>query len=273
MRVRLRVGIVGGVAAMLLTPLAAAGESIAAFKTPGEAAYCQMEVTRHTFTAFRCFTPNDGWWIRFNGLMGDNVQVTKGIDDRYRGFRSSSYSLLGFGKTWLSSDASVVTCTNRSTGLTCEHRGGLTFRIGRYRGYRIYLSPPGEKPAIERPFFRTVHGFCCGLAFSLEPDAPSVTCWRPTDGLELSVHHQRGVRAAWSQNENARGYRPRGYSPLGSSETFTWRCSNVDAAYATGCSRSSGQTVFVCASEPSRLTCRNNTNRGFWISRSSFCTF
>jgi len=262
-----------GVAAMPWTSSPARADSTPAFKTPREAAYCQMEFTRNSFDAFRCFTPNDGWWIRISGLMGNNVQVTKGIDDRFRGFRSSSYGLLRFGKTWLSSDASVVTCWSRSTGLTCKHNGGLTFWIGRYRGYRIYVSPAGEKPAIQRPLFRTAHGFYCGLGLSMEPAAPSITCWRPSDGLELRVHHQRGVRASWSRNENARGYKPKGYPLLAASETFTWRCSDVDDTLATGCSRSSGQTVFTCTSAPSRLTCRNSTNRGFWISRTSFYTF
>jgi hypothetical protein len=254
--------------------LARAADVMPSFKTPGEAAYCQMEFSGNMFSAFRCFTPNDGWWVRFTGINGKNAQVSKGIDDRYRGYRSSAYHPLPFSKTWWSSDASVITCWSRSTGLTCKHYDGLSFWIGRYRGYRIFVMPAGEKPSIAKPLFRTVQGIYCGLAASMEPDAPSITCWRPTDGLQLSVAHQHGVKGGWARNENARGWRPNGYPLLSPSGEFVWRCASVDERFATGCSTgSAGVKVFTCAHDSARLTCRNNTNRGFSVNRGSFYTF
>ena len=261
--------------AALLPGIARAADSSPAFKTPGEAAYCQMEFTKNYFDAFRCFTPNDGWWIRFSGLTGSNVQITKGVDERYRGYKDSSFSLLRFGKTWWSSDADTITCWSRSTGLTCKQFDGLTFWIGRYRGYRIYVSPAGEKPGIAKPLFRTDQGTYCGVAVSMEPDAPSITCWRPTDGVELTLYHQHGVKAEWARNENAKGYRPGGYPRLPVGGSFTWRCSKVDQAFATGCSErtSGGVAIFTCRSSATGLECRSDTNHGFSISRSTFYSF
>jgi hypothetical protein len=271
--VRSLVPLLACLATALLAPGLARAETLEAFKTPGEAAYCQMEISNGIFNAFRCFTPNDGWWIRFSSLNGRNVQVTKGTDDRYRGYRSSAFQLLPFGKTWWSSDASVVTCVSRSTGLTCKEYNGLTFWIGRYRGYRIYVSPAGEKPLIAKPLFRTTQGIYCGVGASMEPDAQYMICWRPTDGLELSLYHARGTKSGWTRNENAKGYRPSGYPLLGSRSTFTRRCQTVDPAFATGCSTSRGTTIFTCTSEPSRLTCRSDNTHGFWMTRSSFYNY
>jgi hypothetical protein len=251
----------------------ARAETIEAFKTPGEAAYCQMETSNFSLNAFRCFTPNDGWWIRFTGLERGNVQITKGTDDRYRGYRSSMFDLLSFGKTWWSSDAAVITCVSRASGLTCKEYNGLTFWIGRYRGYRIFVGPAGEKPQIAKPLFRTTHGIYCGVGLSLETDAQSMVCWRASDGVQLSLYHAHGVKTAWARNENATGYRPSGYPLLGTSATFVWRCRKIDAEFATSCSKTLGTAIFTCKSESARLTCRNDTLHGFWMSRASFYTY
>lgn len=261
------------VAAALATPGPAHGDSTPAFRTPNGAAYCRMEFGGKGFDAFRCFTPNDGWWIRFTGLIGHDVQVQKGYDRRFRGARPAGYPLLPFGKTWWSSDAAVVTCRSRTTGLTCKHYDGLSFWIGRYKGYRIFVSPAGTRVQIARPFFRTGFDVYCGLGASLEPDAPSLTCWRAGDGLQLTVAHQPGVRAAWLRNGNNRGHRPKGYSLLRAGQTFRWRCTKVGPQFATGCSPRTGTTVFTCTIGTARVTCRNRASRGFWLERSSFYTF
>src|SRR5258706_15996485 len=91
-------------------PALARADSSPAFRTPGGAAYCQMEFSRNSFNAFRCFTPNDGWWIRLTGVGGPRAQVSKGYDHRYLGYHPPGYSLLPFGKTYWSSDAEAVTC-------------------------------------------------------------------------------------------------------------------------------------------------------------------
>jgi hypothetical protein len=258
----------------VVAPSLARAESTPAFKTPGDAAYCQMEFSRNTFDAFRCFTPNDGWWIRFTGVMGHNVQVTKGYAPRYRSHRPSGFQTLGFGKNWTSSDAMAVTCWSRTSGLTCKQFDGLSFWIGRFKGYRIFVSPAGTRVEVARPFFRTSFGVYCGLGVSMEPDAPYVQCWRPADGLELSLPHAVGYKASWRRNENDRGYRPTGHLLLMPSTRFSWTCESVETQFATGCTRNgSTMPVFTCTTTSSRLTCRNDTGHGFWISRTSFYTY
>ena len=119
------------------TPAAASADSWW-FKTPGEAAYCGVGEVG----GFVCMTPNDGFWIRFTGSY-DDVDVRKGYSDRFRGYRAPADRVLGFGQVFSSSDAAVITCWSRRTGLTCKHYEGLSFWLGRYRGYRIFYDAPG----------------------------------------------------------------------------------------------------------------------------------
>lgn len=157
------------------TPAAASAEDWY-FKTPGEAAYCRFENG-----AWLCMTPNDGFWIRLTGIFSDNdvdvfsdndVDVRKGYSDRFRGYRDRAVQVLGFGRVQYSSDAAVITCWSRRTGLTCKHYEGLSFWLGRYRGYRIFYDAPGFPPDV-RPLFRTGHGIFCGIdRDNLEPGKP-----------------------------------------------------------------------------------------------------
>jgi hypothetical protein len=256
-------------------PASAGANSFPAFKTPDEAAYCEMEFPGDRFDTFRCFTPNDGFWIRFTGIYdGRDVHVTKGYDDRYRGYRSSAYSLLRFGEEWASSDARMIVCKSRRSGLTCKHWDGLTFWLGRYRGYRIYVGPAGERPQIARPLFWSSPGVYCGIGASLEPANPTLVCWQARNGLVLSVSHDNSDRrGSWDRNENARGYRPTGYQSLDSPDTFFWRCTNVTEFYAEHCSRGQGTAVFTCETAAGRLTCQSRAGHGFWFTGSSFYTF
>lgn len=261
-----------------LVALAAPPDAFAAewdFKTPGEAAYCRLEFTRNTFDAFRCITPNDGFWVRFTGLAaGTKVKVTKGYAANYRGYRDPAVRVLGFGKVFHSSDAAVVTCWSRANGLTCTHYGGLSFWLGRYRGYRIYYDAPGFRPHV-RPLFQTGHGVRCGINLdTLEPANPVLLCWRPADGLQLAIAHDNaGQGATHARREKARGYRPGGFPQLSYGRTFSWRCRSVDSNYAERCSPSAGTPVFTCSNDRSRLTCQNRNGRGFWVSARSFYTF
>lgn len=179
-----------------------------AFKTPGEAAYCGLGFRGD----FGCITPNDGFWIRFDGIYraATNVTVRKGYDRRYRRYHTS-LRVLGFGQRWASSDAELVVCVSRATGLTCKHPpSGLTFWLGRNRGYRIYYSTPGY-PIRVRPFFRTRTTWCGLLADTLEPANPAIQCWHPATGLIAGVaHDDADGGGVASRSEQAKGHRPRG---------------------------------------------------------------
>jgi len=248
------------------TPAAASADNWW-FKTPGEAAYCGVD------NGFLCMTPNDGFWIRFTGAE-DDADVRKGYADRYRGYRGLADRVLGFGQVFYSSDAAVITCWSRRTGLTCKHYEGLSFWLGRYRGYRIFYDAPGFPPNV-RPLFRTGQGIRCGIdRDNLEPASPVLQCWRPADGLLLGIAHddggRRGGHIRW---EKAIGFRPPGFRLLATGGTFVWRCRKVTALTAERCSTSAGEPVFTCTSSRVRLTCSNRNGHGFWASARSFYIF
>jgi hypothetical protein len=246
----------------------AAGGYDWAFKTPGAASYCRLEVN-----SFLCVTPNDGFWIRLTGIFGDNVGVRKGYSSQFRGLHGSAARVLWFGQVYYSSDAEVITCWSRRGGLTCKQFEGLSFWLGRYRGYRIYYDSPGVVPRV-RPLFRSRHGIWCGIAESQEPSNPSLQCWRPSDGLLLGIAHDDARRGGGhSRNEKAIDFRPRGFPMLDYGRTFEWRCRSVNPYFAGECSTTRGLPVFTCTSALARLTCRNRKSHGFWVSRRSFYTF
>lgn len=118
----------------------AAASSQFAFRTPGHAAYCRMGFSGGAWTRFLCFTPNDGFYVRMTGVLNSRrpVRVVKGYSRRFLHYRNRNIRLLPFGRTWFSSDAEIVTCRSRSTGLTCRHWRGHGWWLGRYRGYRIF---------------------------------------------------------------------------------------------------------------------------------------
>jgi hypothetical protein len=199
--------------------------------------------------------------------------VRKGYSSDFRGVRAPAERVLRFGQVYYSSDAEVITCWSRRSGLTCKQFEGLSFWLGRGRGYRIYYDAPGVAPRVQ-PLFRTPHGIWCGIADSQEPSNPFFECWRPSDGLVLGIaHDDADQRGSHSRNEQAIGFRPRGFRPLGYAGTFEWRCRSVDPRFAEDCSPKRGLPVFTCTSSRTRLTCRNLNKHGFWASRRSFYTF
>jgi hypothetical protein len=108
------------------------------FRTPDHAAYCGMNFVRKEWKEFVCFTPNDGFYVRMTNLYGARVKISKGYLDRFVGYRNRRVPLWRFGRTWYSSDAEIVTCSSRRTGLTCRHWRGRGWWLGRFRGYRIF---------------------------------------------------------------------------------------------------------------------------------------
>jgi hypothetical protein len=209
------------------------------------------------------------FWIRISvGQQG--ARITKGYAREFRGFHRTKVYELDFGREWLSSDAAVISCWSRRTGLTCKEYNGLSFWLGRRPGYRIYFDKPGFAPDV-RPFFRTAHGVWCGLnEATLEPAVPQLVCWRPADGLELSLSHSAGTPAGYERRTKAEGFRPRGFPLLDFGSSFSWRCKKIDRQFAENCSTSAGAPVFTCRSLRTRLTCGNRTGHGFWVSRRSF---
>lgn len=249
--------------------------SFEGFKTPGGAAYCRMEFSsRGAFYAFRCFRPSDGFWVRLEGIFaGSNVRATKGYSERFRGLKASA-PVLGFGREFSSSDAQVITCWSRSTGITCKHYDGLAFWLGRSVGYRIYYDKPGFPPNVF-PLFRSSPGVWCGIdADNLEPAKPFLLCWQPSTGLVLGISHRGRQGASAARSEQAEGYRPKGFRLIPSGSTFAWRCRKIDGEYADQCSTGRGATVFSCSVAVGRTTCRNQSGRGFWVdARHGFYTF
>jgi hypothetical protein len=65
------------------------------------------------------------------------VRITRGFDDRLRGYRDRRVTVLRVGCSWASSDAEMVKCHLRARGLTCRHYYGGPFVIGHVRGSRI----------------------------------------------------------------------------------------------------------------------------------------
>jgi hypothetical protein len=239
------------------------------FKTPGGAAYCRLETG-----AFLCMRPSDGFWIRLTRIFGRHADVRTGSSGDFRGFDGPAATVLGFGRVFYSSDAAAITCSSRKTGLTCKQIEGLSFTLGRERGHRIFYDAPGFPPNVQ-PLFRSSHGVLCGIdRENLEPSNPLLDCWRPADGLVLGIaHDSAGNRGSHGRSEKAHGFRPPGFRPLASEDTFQWRCRDVTARLAERCSTSAGTPVFTCTSTRTRLTCRNRSGHGFWASARSFYTF
>jgi hypothetical protein len=241
------------------------------FRTTAGAAYCRWEPP----DSFRCVRPRDGFWIRLTGVSdGPTTRISKGVDPRFRGLSARADFQLRFGREWLSSDAALVSCRSRRTGLTCKQYDGLSFWLGPRRGWRIFVDAPGFAPDV-RPLFRTAQGVWCGIAADvLEDSNPLLECWRPGDALFLALAHADGGRGTeYARRDKARGFRPRGFPLLRAGETFVWRCRHVDPEVAYPCSRARGVAVFTCRADAAHVTCRNRRGRGFWVGRRGFYPF
>ena len=259
------------VVAVAVAALVAPAEGHAArwdFKTKDDSAYCRFEGR----ASFRCVRPRDGFWMRFQGVFAPaSTRVAKGTSSRFRGVHGGAAIVLKVGRSFISSDAEVITCWNRRRGLTCKQYSGLSFWIGRRRGWRIFFDAPGRHPEVV-PLFRTRQGVWCGIAADvLEPSNPLLECWRPSDGLLLTLlHDDYGRGPGYEQRGKAHGYRPGGFRLLRAGETFVWRCRDVGRMWANRCGATTGKHVFTCGAGPAGVTCRNRAGRGFWVSRRNF---
>jgi len=255
---------------VLATP-AAASHNNWWFKTPSGAAYCGIPEAG----TWLCMRPEDGFWIRFVfGRREDDVDVRKGVSERYRGLHAPAPRTLGFGEVFTTSDAAIITCWSRRAGLTCKHYLGLSFSLGRGGGYRIFYDVP-RFPLDVRPLFRTDHGIRCGIdRDTLAPENRGLQCWRADDGLLLGIaHDDAGRRGGHARYEQALGFRPPGFPLLAYGRAFVWRCRKVTSLSAERCSTREGEPVFTCTNTRAQLTCHNRNGHGFWAGARSFYTF
>jgi hypothetical protein len=250
---------------VLATPAAASSDNWW-FKTPGGAAYCGVD------RGWVCMRPEDGFWLRFTGVYPQRGgDVRKGESDRYLDYRGPAPRILRFGEVFYTSDAQIVSCWSRRQGVTCKLYEGLSFWLGRDRGYRIFWDAPGFPPNV-LPLFRTGHGIYCGIdQETLVPEYPTLDCWNPADGLVIGIGYP-GRRASHRHSEKAIDFRPRGFRKLSWGDTFEWRCRRVTTFLAEKCSPAEGEPVFTCTNTRAQLTCRNRNGHGFWVNARSFYT-
>jgi hypothetical protein len=115
------------------------GRKADVFRTPNHAAYCRMLFRRNAWNGFLCLTPNDGFWVKMTRVLGPGrVRVTEGYSPTFEDYRNSRARILGFGRTWFSSDAEIVVCNSQRTGLTCRHWQGRGWWLGRFHGYDVF---------------------------------------------------------------------------------------------------------------------------------------
>jgi len=119
---------VAAIAAVLFVPSSASG--YAAFRTPGEAAYCGLSEGEPPIHLI-CWTPNDGFTVDMTARGRAHKRYVRGN----RGLVQNLAPVLRFGRTWR---AGSFVCRSRSSGLTCTNRRGHGWRLGRYVGYSLF---------------------------------------------------------------------------------------------------------------------------------------
>jgi hypothetical protein len=104
---------------------------VAAFATPGRAAYCGVSEGEPPISLI-CWTPNDGFTVSM-------LRVGRASKEYYRpnkGYHDVVGRILRFGQWW--GVRGYWSCVSRSTGLTCKNRAGHGWWLGRYKGYRMF---------------------------------------------------------------------------------------------------------------------------------------
>jgi len=136
-------------AAAFASALAAAGAAAApaprfdhwlGFRTRGDGVYCFGTAPAKVWTGFICFRPRNGFFVKMDGRdlsTRVRVRITKGFDARLRSYRDRRVGVVRDGASWASSDAEMVKCWVRSTGLICRYYYGGRFALDRSSGYRI----------------------------------------------------------------------------------------------------------------------------------------
>ena len=111
---------------------ATAATAVAAFRTPGHAAYCGVSEGEAPYRLI-CWTPHDGFTVD----MGTRSAATKRYDAKNIGFHDVAGRELRFGGHWHPRGLGFW-CTSRSTHLICWNQAGHGWWLGRDRASRIF---------------------------------------------------------------------------------------------------------------------------------------
>lgn len=119
------------------TGLQATGRRGKEFRTPGGAAYCQIDDSAELDVQLVCWTPNDGYTI---SLMVSEVPRPRArTDRRARGVKPAGFPTVAFGRTWTYRlGTKRIVCRSQATGLTCTNAARGGFWLGRGRGVRVW---------------------------------------------------------------------------------------------------------------------------------------
>ena len=115
---------VAGVLFVFVPP--AAAQEGAVFRTPGEAAYCN-----DYSGPLICWTPNDGFTVH----MTERGRPHKSYRNDHRDYVDNRAPVLRFGEQ---KRLGNFVCKSRSSGLTCTNLRDHGWRLGRYKGYRLF---------------------------------------------------------------------------------------------------------------------------------------
>jgi hypothetical protein len=135
--VKLPLGLAAVAAVAAITVSAAPAASQFGFKTPGGAVQCRMVFVGAVWKQFVCHRPSNGFYVRINGVMTRRPRVTSGFSAKLVD-RDLKLRVLPYGRPWFSSDAEIMTCRNRRSGLTCTHWLGRGWTLSFPRGHRIF---------------------------------------------------------------------------------------------------------------------------------------
>ena len=110
-------------------------------------------------------------------------------------------------------------------------------------------------------FFVAGRSVYCGTElFPHEGTARRLSCWRPSNGIVVSMTSRGAAGAA--RMAAYRGFRPPSGGPLGAGETW-W----VSRTREVGRGTPPRGALFRCTAHPKGLTCANAGGRGWWVGR------
>jgi hypothetical protein len=110
------------------------------FRTANDGIYCMESTPKGVWTGFVCFRPRNGFFAKMAARdlsRRGRVRLARGFDARLRGYHDRRVSVIRAGASWASSDAEMVKCWVRRSGISCRYYYGGRFWLGRRRGSRL----------------------------------------------------------------------------------------------------------------------------------------